>query len=123
MMPVALNRAPCRFMDMMNEMLAPFINTIVRVYLNNILVYLQDGSAHAKHVRCVLRTLRTHQIYAKLSKCQLSKKEIEFLGIWIHTRRYVRRCMYGKIKRGGLVVDLLFELVTCKSAFGKTKMC
>ncbi|KAM9311584.1 uncharacterized protein PAF06_009413 [Gastrophryne carolinensis] len=38
---------------------------------------------HREHVRAVLSRLRTHQLYAKLEKCEFEKTAISFLGVLI----------------------------------------
>lgn len=35
---------------------------------------------HINHVRRVLEILRSHQLYAKVSKCTFMAKEVEYLG-------------------------------------------
>lgn len=67
--------------------MGPFIDKFVQVYLDDILAYSGDGKQHAKDVAVVLEALRKNKLYAKLSKCQLGKTEIEFLGIWISPKR------------------------------------
>eukprot|EP00253_Pinus_taeda_P021805 PITA_21805 len=37
-------------------------------------------SEHKEHLRMVLQTLREHQLYAKFSKCDFFKEEIQYLG-------------------------------------------
>jgi len=43
-------------------------------------VYSKDKIEHAKHLRIMLQTLRAHQLYAKLPKCQFWLEEVTFLG-------------------------------------------
>ena len=45
------------------------------VFVDDILVYLKDWEDHDTHLRVVLETLRNEQLYAKMSKC-----EVSFLG-------------------------------------------
>ncbi|KAE8663418.1 hypothetical protein F3Y22_tig00112980pilonHSYRG00017 [Hibiscus syriacus] len=39
-----------------------------------------DESEHDEHLKIVLRTLREHRLYAKLSKCEFWLQEVSFLG-------------------------------------------
>jgi len=44
------------------------------------LIYSRDNEEHAQHLRIVLQTLREHQLYAKLKKCEFWLEEVVFLG-------------------------------------------
>jgi hypothetical protein len=50
------------------------------VFIDDILIYSQSEEEHADHLRMVLQRLREHQLYAKLSKCELWIDEVLFLG-------------------------------------------
>jgi hypothetical protein len=52
----------------------------VVVFIDDILIYSQSEEEHADHLRMVLQRLREHQLYAKLSKCELWIDEVLFLG-------------------------------------------
>ena len=58
----------------------PYLDKFVVVFIDDILVYSKDKSAHEEHLRIVLQTLREHQLYAKLSKCEFWLDKLEFLG-------------------------------------------
>ena len=47
------------------------------VFIDDILIY---SKSHVEHLRIVLQTLRTHQLYAKLSKCEFWLNSVSFLG-------------------------------------------
>jgi hypothetical protein len=79
-LPFGLTGAPSTFMHLMNQVLNPFIDKFVVVYLDDILIYSQDLEQHKQHVRAVLEQLRKHKLYAKESKCELFKREVTFLG-------------------------------------------
>ena len=48
------------------------------VFIDDILVYFKDKEEHAQHLRIVLQTLREHQLYAKLKKCEFWLEEVMF---------------------------------------------
>jgi len=50
------------------------------VYLDNILIYLNNLEDYRKYVEEVLRHLRTYQLYAFPAKYAFHKESIEFLG-------------------------------------------
>ena len=69
-MAFGLTNAPAAFMDLMNRVFRPYVDQIVIVFINDILVYSKDRENHNKHLRVVLKTLRKEQLYAKLNKCE-----------------------------------------------------
>ena len=79
-MSFGLTNAPATFMTLMNDVLRPFLDKFVVVYLDYILIYSRDEAEHINHLRQVLQVLREHQLYAKASKCEFFKKEVEFVG-------------------------------------------
>jgi hypothetical protein len=52
----------------------------VVLFIDDILIYSQSGEEHVDHLKMVLRRLRVHQLYAKLSKCKFWIDEVLFLG-------------------------------------------
>ena len=59
------------------------------VYLDNILIYLNNKDKHvkhAKHVKQVLQQLRAQGLYAKLLKYIFYTKNVKFLGFTITPR-------------------------------------
>jgi hypothetical protein len=50
------------------------------VFIDDILIYLENEEDRAKHLRIVLTRLRDHQLYAKFSKCEFWLKIVPFLG-------------------------------------------
>ena len=50
------------------------------VFIDDILIYSKSHAEHGEHLRIVLQTLRTHQLYAKLSKCEFWLNSVSFLG-------------------------------------------
>jgi hypothetical protein len=79
-MPMGLTNAPATFQTMMNKILQPFLNRFCFVYLDDILIFSKSLEEHERHLDEVLRTLQTHQLYAKPSKCKFAMDELEFCG-------------------------------------------
>eukprot|EP00253_Pinus_taeda_P005649 PITA_05649 len=50
------------------------------IFIDDILIYSRTIEEHYEHLRMVLQTLREHQLYAKFSKCDFFKEEIQYLG-------------------------------------------
>ena len=79
-LPFGLTNAPATFMAMMNDLLRPYLDKSVIVFLDDILIYSKNEQEHEQHVRQVLDILRQHKLYAKLSKCEFFQREVSFLG-------------------------------------------
>ena len=78
--PFGLTGAPGCFQTLMNILLRPFLDKFVLVYLDDILIYSKTKAEHLKHIDTVLSVLSENKLYAKLSKCEFMKHEVEYLG-------------------------------------------
>ncbi|KAL2250218.1 UNVERIFIED_CONTAM: Retrovirus-related Pol polyprotein from transposon [Sesamum indicum] len=78
--PFGLTNAPTAFMALMNEMLQPFLDQFVIVFIDDILIYSSSPEEHEQHLRILLQILREKQLYGKFSKCEFWMEEIAFLG-------------------------------------------
>ena len=79
-MPFGLTNAPATFMKLMDTVLRPLLGKFVVVFLDDILVYSHSKEEHLNHLSQVFEALREHQLYAKNSKCEFFKTEIDYLG-------------------------------------------
>ena len=79
-MPFGVTNAPAVFMDYMNRIFRPWLDKFVGVFIDDILIYSRTREEHADHLRVVLKILRDHQLYGKLSKCEFWLEEVQFLG-------------------------------------------
>jgi len=64
--PFRLTNAPTTFMCLMNSVLCLYLDKLVIMFIDDILVY---SKSKEDHLATVLRLLREHQLYAKLKKC------------------------------------------------------
>ena len=78
--PFGLCNAPATFMRLMNSILYPYLDKFVIVFLDDILIYSKNLKEHEEHLKLVLKQLRKHQLYAKVSKCEFFKRQLEYLG-------------------------------------------
>ena len=64
----------------MDDILWPFNNTFVVVYLDDILIYNKTWAEHLQDIQQVLHTLWQHKLYASLEKCSFSMERVHYLG-------------------------------------------
>ncbi|XP_070019851.1 uncharacterized protein [Nicotiana sylvestris] len=69
------------FMDLINWVFNPYLDSFVIVFIDDILIYSRSREEHQQHLRIVLQTLRDSQLYAKFSKCESWLSSIAFLGL------------------------------------------
>jgi hypothetical protein len=79
-MSFGLTNAPAYFMYLMNKVFMEYLDKLVVVFINDILIYSKDEEEHKKHLHLVLQKLKDHQLYAKMSKYEFWLKEVPFLG-------------------------------------------
>jgi hypothetical protein len=95
-LPFGLTNAPGTFMHLMHETFREHLDDFVLVFLDDILIYSKTLADHEVHVRKVLEALRKSKLYAKESKCEFFKTEVEFLGH--HVGREGIRMMEDKLQ-------------------------
>jgi hypothetical protein len=74
-MSFGLTNAPAYFMYLMNSMFMDYLDQLVVVFIDDILVYSQNEQLSKEFER-----LRDCQLYAKLSKYEFWISEVLFLG-------------------------------------------
>jgi len=79
-MPFGLTNAPATFCTLMNNILQPFLDKFVVVYLDDIVVYSDTLEDHVQHLRQVFQVLRETELYVKKEKCSFAQPEVMFLG-------------------------------------------
>ena len=66
----SLSNAPTTFQGYVNKILAKKLDVFIIVYLDNILIYIEDpGEAHIEAVCWIFKNLRKHGFFANLKKC------------------------------------------------------
>nr|GEX93466.1 putative reverse transcriptase domain-containing protein [Tanacetum cinerariifolium] len=79
-MPFGLANAPTVFMDLMNRVCKPYLDKLVIVFIDDILIYSNSKQEHEEHLKLILELLKKEQLYAKFSKCEFWIPKVQFLG-------------------------------------------
>ena len=79
-MPFGLSNAPAAFQCFMNDIFGDLLDICTIVYLDNILIYSDDKTAHIGHIHDALQRLRKHNLYAREDKCSFHQTSVEYLG-------------------------------------------
>ena len=79
-MPFGLTNAPAAFMDLMHWVFRLYLDQLVIVFIDDILIYSRTPEEHERHLTIVLQTLKEHKLYAKMSKSESWMHEVKFLG-------------------------------------------
>ena len=78
--PFSLTNAPVVFQQFMNNIFSDLLDICVVIYLNNILIYLNNMSKYHWHVKEVLKHLCKVGLYTKAEKCKFHSESVEYLG-------------------------------------------
>jgi hypothetical protein len=64
----------------MNEVLRPYLENFVVVYLEDICIYSKSHAEHLQHVDLVLQALQDNELHINPEKSHIGMTEIKFLG-------------------------------------------
>ena len=86
-MSFGLTNVPASFINLMNKVFQSYLDSVVIVFIDDILVYLENEGDHMDHSRVVLQELKENQLIEKYSKCKIWLRLVAFLGHIIFTER------------------------------------
>ena len=74
-----LTNAPTTFIKLINNTLRECLDIFAVVYLDDILVYLENEEEHVKHVKRILTLLKEANLLVKPEKCSFHVDKVDFL--------------------------------------------
>ena len=72
-MSFGLTKYLATFMRVMNDVLRPFLDDFIIVYLYDILIFRKSREEHVMHVNKVLDVLKKEKLFLNMSKCEFGK--------------------------------------------------
>ncbi|MBW0477189.1 hypothetical protein O181_016904 [Austropuccinia psidii MF-1] len=66
-MPFGLTNAPASFQNLVNDIFGDFLDIVILVYLDDMMVFSSSEEEHVKHVASFLQRLRENNFFAKAS--------------------------------------------------------
>nr|GFB33393.1 putative reverse transcriptase domain-containing protein [Tanacetum cinerariifolium] len=96
-MPFALTNAPAIFMDLTNRVCKPYLDKLVIVFIDDILIYSKNEKEHEEHLKAILELLKKEEfqgIHVDLAKIDFVKdwaspKIRQFLGLAGYYQRFI----------------------------------
>ncbi|KAH0672917.1 hypothetical protein KY290_026661 [Solanum tuberosum] len=79
-MSFGLTNAPATFMYLMNTMFKQYLDLVILIFIDNILIYIRNEEEDVTDLRVVLQTLKDRQLFTKFSKCNFWLQFVAFLG-------------------------------------------
>ncbi|GJR71351.1 putative reverse transcriptase domain-containing protein [Tanacetum coccineum] len=70
----------------MNRVCKPYLDKLVIVFIDDILIYSKNKQEHIEHHKQILELLKKEELYAKFSKCEFWIPKVQFLGHVIHSK-------------------------------------
>ena len=92
-LPFGLRNAPATFQRAMDIILSRVRWKYALVYLDDIIIFSRDDDSHLRNIECVLKILQEAGATLRLSKCELFKRQVKYLG---HIIRPGKLAIYGR---------------------------
>ena len=79
-MPFGLTGAPATFQRLMNSVMSEFLFNFLLVYLDDLMIFSKTFEEHMQHLERVLKRIGETGLKVNLDKCQLLRREVDYLG-------------------------------------------
>ena len=71
--------SPTTLIDLMNRLFQNYLDFVVIVFINHILVYSKNEGENMGHLRVVLQVLKKQQLFVMYRKCEFWLRSVAFL--------------------------------------------
>jgi len=68
--PFIFSNALDTLMCMMIDVLCPYLDNFVIVFIDDMLIYSKNEEEHAENLETMLKLLREHKLYSNITKCK-----------------------------------------------------
>ena len=82
-MQFRFTNAPVIFQRRINYILGEYLDDFIIVYLDDIIIYLNNKEEHEEHIEWVLRKLYKENMLVAIKKCKFYTKKTNFIGFII----------------------------------------
>ena len=79
-MPFGLSNTYSTFQHFINDLFSDMLDVCVVIYLDNILIYLENLDNHQKYVKEILGQLKGNRLYVSPEKREFHRDQVEFLN-------------------------------------------
>jgi len=79
-MPFGLSNTYSTFQHFINDLFSDMLDVCVVIYLDNILIYLENLDNYQKYVKEILGQLKGNRLYVSLEKREFHRDQVEFLN-------------------------------------------
>ncbi|KAH0764849.1 hypothetical protein KY285_000720 [Solanum tuberosum] len=130
-MSFGLTNALATFIDLMNMVFKQYLDLLVNVFIDDILIYSRSEEEHATHLRVVLQTLKDRQLFAKISKCEsgytLSRSLVMWVGLGSVLMQWGKVIAYASrqlkvYEKNYLTLDLELAVVSLQYVFTQKEL-
>ena len=75
------------FQNLINDVLRPYLDDFVIIYINDILIFSEIFKKYKQHIRLILNKFIKIKFYLNINKCEFHAAEIKYLNLIIFNKK------------------------------------
>ena len=79
-LPMGLSTSPSIFQRIMRQIVHPFLDDFVHIYIDDCIIFSKSAEAHLKHIELVLQSFKSSGILLNADKCSFGVNSLSYLG-------------------------------------------